>query len=78
VGGQKRCQEPYDLRFLTPFLTPRAAPEVACRGRRRRRTRPPGAAEKAEAFDHAGGTREFRVPPYREGIALRVNRAEAG
>jgi hypothetical protein len=31
-----------------------------------------GAVEKSEAFDHAGGPREFSVPPYKEGIALRV------
>jgi hypothetical protein len=37
-----------------------------------------GAVEKAEAFDHGGGAKEWRVPPYQEGVALRVKRAEAG
>ena len=37
-----------------------------------------GAAEKAEAFDHPGGPKEWRVPPCKEGLALRVKRAEAG
>jgi len=31
-----------------------------------------GAVEKSEAFDHAGGPKEFPMPPYKEGIALRV------
>jgi len=36
-----------------------------------------GDVEKLEAFDHAGGTKELAVPPYKEGIALRVVRAGA-
>ena len=36
-----------------------------------------GDVEKSEALDHAGGSKELAVPPYKEGLALRVLRAEA-
>ena len=36
-----------------------------------------GAVEKADSFDHAGGPKELAVPPYKDGIALRLNRAGA-
>jgi len=34
-----------------------------------------GAVEKADSFNHAGGPKELAVPPYKDGIALRVRSA---